>query len=291
MASEADGFQAAFAPFEERTGITVEYAGSRDFDTQISVALESGQTPDIAKIPQPGKILGAADKIPACPTTWRRPSRRTGTHWTELVTDADGKSSACRPRPTSRASSGTARRRSRRTATTCPTTWDEFIALQDKMMADGKTPWCIGIESGDATGWPFTDWIEDFMLRMHGPDVYDQWVNHEIPFNDPEVKEVVEDVGDIWFKDGNVLGGRASHRVDRASPTPACPLLDGDVRLHRQGNFYAANFGRTPASTIGADGDVDVFYLPTDERRVRHVTLGGGIYAVAVQRPARDAWP
>ena len=66
-----------------------------------------------------------------------------------------------------------------------PETFDELIALQDQMRADGITPWCIGIESGDATGWPLTDWFEDLVLRFQGPDVYDQWVAHEILFNDP----------------------------------------------------------------------------------------------------------
>ncbi len=91
-----------------------------------------------------------------------------------------------------------------------PETWDDLIALQDQMKTDGIAPWCIGIESGDATGWPLTDWMEDIMLRLHGPDVYDQWVAHEIPFNDPQVQEVAEMVEDIWFTDGNVLGGRQS---------------------------------------------------------------------------------
>ena len=78
------------------------------------------------------------------------------------------------------------------------------------MKKDGITPWCVGIESGDATGWPLTDWMEDVMLRLHGPDVYDKWVNHQIPFNDPQVKDVAQMVADIWFTDGNVLGGRES---------------------------------------------------------------------------------
>ena len=89
------------------------------------------------------------------------------------------------------------------------------------MLAAGKTPWCIGVESGDATGWAFTDWVEDWMLRMHGPDVYDQWVKHEIPFNDPQVKDVVQAVSDIWFKEGNVLQSRGEI-VPRRSPTPVC---------------------------------------------------------------------
>ena len=58
-----------------------------------------------------------------------------------------------------------------------PTTLEELTTLSDKIVTDGGTPWCLGIESGVATGWPITDWFEDFMMRINGPDVYDQWVS------------------------------------------------------------------------------------------------------------------
>ncbi len=216
VAVEADGFQASFAPFEERTGIKVEYAGSRDFDTQISVALESGQTPDIANIPQPGKILGAADKIPGVPDDVKATvSQNWDSYWSELVTDPDGRLLGVPNKADLKSLVWYSPKSFEENGWTVPTTWDEFTKLQEDMLAAGKTPWCIGVESGDATGWTLTDWIEDFMLRMKGPDVYDQWVNHEIPFNDPQVKEVVQAVADIWFKDGNVLAEPGRDRLDR----------------------------------------------------------------------------
>ena len=62
---------------------------------------------------------------------------------------------------------------------------EELTALTEKIVADGGTPWCIGLGSGGATGWPATDWVEDIMLRTQPPEVYDKWVKNEIPFNDP----------------------------------------------------------------------------------------------------------
>ena len=78
-----------------------------------------------------------------------------------------------------------------------PQTLEELKALSDQIVADGGTPWCVGAESGVATGWVLTDWMEDFMLRINGEEVYDQWVNHEIPFNDPQVLAVADAVGAI----------------------------------------------------------------------------------------------
>ena len=147
------------------------------------------------------------------------------------------------------------------------------------MKADGNVPWCVGIESGDATGWAFTDWMEDMMLRLHGPDVYDQWVSNEIPFDDSRVVEVAEFVGSIWFAEGNVLGGR-----DLIATTgfkeAALPIASGDCMMHRQANFAGAFFTEIGA-TLGPDGDVNVFYLPTVSDDFGQVVLGAGTHAVA----------
>ena len=160
-----------------------------------------------------------------------------------------------------------------------PETWADLEALSEQMKADGIVPWCVGIESGDATGWAFTDWMEDFMLRLHGPDVYDQWVSNEIPFDDPRVIEVAAFVGSIWFEEGNVLGGR-----DLIATTgfkeAALPIADGECAMHRQANFAGAFFTEVGAA-LGPEGDVNVFYLPTISDEFGQVVLGAGTHAVA----------
>ena len=156
---------------------------------------------------------------------------------------------------------------------------EDLLALADQMIAAGQTPFCVGLGSDAATGWPFTDWVEDFMLRLKGPEVYDQWVNHEIPFNDPQVVEVVQYVYDLWNKPGMVRGGVANV-ADIPFADAGLPLVDGECMMHRQGNFYAANWDE--GTEIGADGDVNAFYLPTfADQDFGQVTLTGGIYAVA----------
>ena len=78
------------------------------------------------------------------------------------------------------------------------------------MVKDGTAPWCVGFESGTATGWPATDWMEDIMLRTAGPDVYDQWWKHEIPFNDPAVKHAAEIFGKVMFSASSRFPGSVS---------------------------------------------------------------------------------
>jgi alpha-glucoside transport system substrate-binding protein len=142
---------------------------------------------------------------------------------------------------------------------TVPKTWDELIALSDQIVADGSTPWCIGFESGGDSGWPATDWMEDIMLRTAGPDVYDQWYKHEIPFNDPAVKAAGEQFGDVLFKDGYVLGGAASTAQTAFADAPL-PMFNDPPGcwLHRQASFINAEF---PEGTE-AGVDYDWFPLP-----------------------------
>ena len=130
-------------------------------------------------------------------------------------------------------------------------------------------PWCAGIGSGEATGWPATDWLEDVMLRTAGPDVYDQWVNHEIPFDDPAVAEALDTVGNILKNDDYVNGGFGDFRTIASTEFTdgGLPILDGQCAMHRQASFYAANW---PEGTdVSENGDAFAFYLPPDRRGVR----------------------
>jgi alpha-glucoside transport system substrate-binding protein len=283
--SQADGFVAGFAPFEAATGVTIEYSGSRDATTEMNLAVEAGDPPDIGIIPQPGRIIGFAetgDLVAIPQSTMDAVGGNFDPFWFSLGTyegvaygmpnKGDVKSLVWY-NPVTFADNGYE----------IPVTWDELEALSETMKADGIPPWCIGIGSGDATGWPFTDWMEDIMLRLHGPDVYDQWVSHEIPFNDPKVVEVAEFVTDIWFEDGNVLGGR-----DIIAQTTfndgGLPLIDGECGMHRQANFYGSFF--TEAGAVVGE-TVDVFYLPTISDEFGTVVLGAGTHAVAFNdRPA-----
>src|SRR5918996_2434071 len=140
-----------------------------------------------------------------------------------------------------------------------PTTFDELIALSDQMVADGNTPRCVGFESGSATGWPATDWMEDIMLRTAGPDVYDQWVAHEIPFNDPAVMTAGEIFGEVMFGDGYVLGG-ANRTPSIAFGDAPTPMFDEPPKcwLHRQASFINAFFPEDTEAGV----DYDWFPFP-----------------------------
>jgi alpha-glucoside transport system substrate-binding protein len=275
---EAEGLKESFAAFEEETGITIEYSGDRSFEEQIGGQVDGGNAPDVAMFPQPGKIRDFQDDLVPIPADIAEGFTGLPEGLLERATidgdlygvpaKADLKSLVWYS-PTAFEEGGYE----------VPETMEDMLAMADEMIANGDTPFCVGIGSDAATGWPMTDWIEDFMLRLKGPDVYDQWVAHEIPFDDPDVVEVVQYVYDLWSTEGMVYGG-----TENIAATPfadaGLPLLEDQCMMHRQGNFYAANW---PEGTeIGEEGAVNAFYLPTfADQDFGQVTLSGGIYAAA----------
>ena len=276
---EAQGLVDSFAAFEEDTGITIEYQGDRSFEEQIGVRVDGGDPPDIAMFPQPGKVTDFAPELVDLPESVTSiTSENFDAGWTDLVT-VDGELQAIPVKADLKSLVWYSPAAFEEAGYEVPESMEDFLALTEQMIADGNTPLCVGLGSDAATGWPMTDWIEDFMLRLHGPEVYDQWWQHEIPFDDPQVVEAAQFVVDLWSTEGMVFGGLAN-----VAATPfadaGLPLLDGDCMMHRQGNFYAANW---PEGTeLGEDGQVNAFYLPTfDSEDHGRVTLSGGIYAAA----------
>jgi alpha-glucoside transport system substrate-binding protein len=279
--AEADGFTEALAKFETQSGIKVTYSGSRDFETQIRVAAEGGDLPDIAVMPQPGLVRDIAAKI--IPVPDRVLSAHKGDFNSSLfdLVTVNGKVLGIPNKADMKSLVWYSPKTFKAKGYTVPTTWDELMALQDKMRTGKLAPWCVGIESGDATGWPLTDWMEDLMLRMHGPQVYDDWVNHKIPFNDQKVIDVGKLIEKIWFTQGNVLNGRQSI-ASTGFAQAGLPVADGKCGMHRQANFYGAQFKTAkPNIKFGDDADVSVFYLPPMNTNPPRPTLTGGTFVVA----------
>lgn len=237
--SELEGFRAAMVPFTEATGIEVEIAGDQGFSEQIGVQVEGGSAPDIGIFPQPGRVIDFARSCDIVPLADNVVTALNENFAVPEIGAVDGvlygvliKSdvkSLMWYSPTAFEEGGYE----------IPETHDALVALMDQAVADGITPLCIGIGSDASTGWPGTDWTEDYMLRLKGPDFYDRWVNNEIAFDDPEVIEVGEFWFDIWSNPDYVFGGLQN--VGATSFRDAgLPILEGDCLIHRQANFFAA---------------------------------------------------
>ena len=169
-----------------------------------------------------------------------------------------------------------------------PRTWDEMLTLSNKIVADGRTPWAIGLESGAASGWPGTDWIEDIMLRSAGPQIYDQWVAHEIPWTHPAVKRAFEYFGQIVLNPKFVLGGPTGALTTNFGDSPSA-LFTKPPRafMHRQATFIQGFIRRqNPDLVPGKDYDIFPFppIDPSDAERIP-ILVGGDVLNCFSRRP------
>jgi alpha-glucoside transport system substrate-binding protein len=283
-------FENSIVAFEEATGIDIQYEGSKEFEASITIRLDGGDAPDIVDFPQPGLLNTAVKKGQAIDLNtvinpeWLKTNYSTA--WQEMGTmegpdgpitagiwaRANGKSFVFYPKAEFDAA-----------GYMVPETWEELMALTEEIAADGDSAWCIGIESGAATGWTMTDWMEDVMLRTTSLENYDKWVAGELPFNSPEVKKALGYITDIWFNDAYVYGGRASIPTTFFGDAPA-PMFETPPScwLHRQGNFITSFFPEGKEAGV----DYDFFYLPPIDPAYGRPVLGAGdIYAMFNDRP------
>ncbi|GAA2580178.1 ABC transporter substrate-binding protein [Winogradskya consettensis] len=289
---EDKAYKDSYKPFEDCTGVTIKYEGDKSFETQILVRAKAGNPPDLAIVPQPGllKQLVATGKAVAAPAeVSANVDKFWGADWKAYGT-VDGKFYAAPSGASVKSLVWYSPSEFKDAGYTVPTTLDELKTLTDKMVADKKKPWCAGIASGEATGWPLTDWMEDFMLRLSGPETYDKWVNHDIPFNGPDSTAALDAVG-AYLKNPAYVNGGLGDVKSIATTTfqeAGLPILDGTCSLHRMASFYAANF---PAGTkVAEDGDVFAFYLPGKDATSKPV-LGGGEFNLAfADRPEVKAF-
>ena len=286
---DARRFRAALEPFIEQTGIQVEYEGSGDFESLITVRAEGGDAPDIASFPQPGLMYDLHRQgYIYDPTEWLGGmdylQQQYDQDWIDMSM-VDGEVGGIWYRTNVKSLVWYVPSVFEEEGYEIPETWDELMALSDQMVDDGHTPWSIAMESAGATGWVGTDWIEDIMLRIHEPQVYDDWIANDVPFDSPEVREAFEILGEIWFDDDYVLGGTDSILTvpfgDGANPL----LLDEPGALmHRQASFIQ---GFLPDGTeVGPDGDIDFFYLPRiDAEHGDPVLVAGDVMSAMRDRP------
>ncbi len=260
--SEREAFQDAVAPFTEKTGIGVAFEGTRDLAAVLTTRVEAGNPPDIAILPNPGQLYEFAAQGKLVPLDdildVEQIKKDYGQSWVDLAS-YDGKLYGIFYKVAIKSLVWYNPKAFEARGYTVPTTWDEMMDLTEQIAQDGATAWCIGLESGAASGWPGTDWIEDIMLRTAGPEVYDQWVRHEIPWTDPAVKKAWEMFGEIVLNENYVYGGPQGALNTNFGDAPR-PLFEDPpgCYLHRQASFITGFF----PEGLKADEDYNFFVLP-----------------------------
>jgi alpha-glucoside transport system substrate-binding protein len=277
---QSKGFQAAIKQFQSSSGITVKLTeASQSFDTLIRPRVQGNNPPDIALFPQPGLMLDFAKQGKLQDLSSMIDINSLKSQLVPGVLDVgtlDGKVYGFPVNLNVKSLVWYPKKAFQAKGYKVPTTIAELEQLTDQIKADGTTPWCVGIQSAGATGWPATDWIEDFVLRYGGTQKYAQWVKHEIPFTDPVVVQSAQEFEKLALADGNVYGGRKSV-VSTDFATAINPEFDNPPKcfLHRQGNFITQKGFIKESVRANLDQEVGVFQLPGTDASSKQLLVGG----------------
>lgn len=283
---EEQAFLESIKAFEDESGIDVQYTPDQDFTTTVLLKVNSGDAPDIGLFPQPGgveQMVGMGEVVPIDMFLDYETLKSTLVPGFLDAANFGGRVYAAPMRMAVKSIVWYPKEAYEGGGwSTEPADLDELAQVADEIRTETDTPpWCIGWESAQATGWVGTDWIEEYMLRLWGPDVYDAWVDHRIPFNDEKVVAAFEAYGELANKEGNVLGGTRgilnTPFADAMTPAfddpPACYLM-------RQGNFATGFFPEDVQANLDEEVGIFVFPPAADGFKGQPI-LGGGDLAAA----------
>lgn len=275
-----DGLKKKIEAEAKEQGIKVNVQRVDNINQLILTRIQANDAPDIAVIPQPGVIGQIVDRDRAIELTddiIPTDAIEDMTPGTLEAGQFDGKQYGLMISMNVKSLVFYPKKAWEPTGYQAPESLEELQQLTDQIKQDGGTPWCFGIESGAATGWPATDWFEDLVMRIGGPDVYEQWVTHEVPFDSDVVKESAQVMEDLLLTKGNVPGGRgsiASTAFGDAEDTmweqkPGC-------WLYKQGNFAISKDFMPENIVNNVDEEIGVFGFPPAEAGGENPVLGGG---------------
>ena len=198
--SEQAQFLAMVKPFEDATGITVNYTGTRDEPAVLTAGIASGQLPDIAGLPGPAQMqqYAAAGKLQDLSTMLDMSSYQSQTpaSLVQLGT-VSGKLVGIFLDVSAKGQIWYDPKVVGDLASNPPATWSDLQTLITQDKSKAQAPWCFSVESGAASGWPATDVLESFVLHTQGPTYYNNWWAGKVKWTDPGMKADWQQLGQM----------------------------------------------------------------------------------------------
>jgi alpha-glucoside transport system substrate-binding protein len=299
---EQKNFLAMVKPWEDQTGATVKYQGTRSINDILAAGIPTGVLPDLAGLPGPGQMAeyvtaGALKPLDGVLDV----NTYTGETSPGLVKlgQVSGKTYGVfikasvkgliwyNPKLHDYSSAP-------------PANWTDLITQGKANQGSAKALWCLGISSGAASGWPATDWIEELLLHAAGPDVYNNWWQGKVKWTDPAIKTAF----DSYMTDvvGNTFGGGTT-AVATTFDTAGDPLFASPpgCELFQQASFITG-LGKFPKEKAGTD--YNAFPFPSINDQFKTAVEGAGdlfgmfhdtpaaksLMKYLVTAPAQDIW-
>jgi ABC-type glycerol-3-phosphate transport system substrate-binding protein len=276
------GLESALVKKADAEGITIEWQTVENINQLIMTKIQANDTPDIAFIPQPGVVADIVDRGAAFSMNDDVDMSTLEGNMTPGTLEAgtiDGDLYGLLVSMNVKGLVWYPKQPWDKAGYQAPESIDQLNALTEQIKSDGTTPWCMGIESDTATGWPATDWFEVLVAKYGGADQYNQWVTHEIPFDSDLVRQAAAEFETLMFDDTNVLGGQKAIASTNFG-TGGNPMFEDPPKcmMYFQGSFITGFF--PDDTTADLDTNVGVFGFPPAEAGGDNPVVGGGDMAM-----------
>ena len=283
---EQASFKAVTDPFASKNKITVKIEATRDLDATLTARIQGNNPPDIAILPNPGKMQQLAAKNKLIKLDTFLDMGKVKSDYNQSWVDLGTYNSNLYALFYKAANKGTVwynPRQFKANGYQVPTTWSEMISLSDKIAQGGKYPWTMGVESGAASGWPAADWIAEIYLNQFGPAMYDKWVSHKISWTDGSVKSAFQSFGQIVGGKHYINGAPQSILATGFQQASYLPYNNPPTSyMYYEGDFTTGFIsGQFPKAVAGTD--YDFFPFPTIKDQYKGAVTGGADVVVALK--------
>jgi alpha-glucoside transport system substrate-binding protein len=292
--SELDIFNALSQAFTDQTGVKVEFEGTRDIDAILTTRVAAGNPPDLAGLPGPGKMseFGRQNKLVDLSSIVDMAQMRKvyAQGWIDLGS-VNGNLVGIFTKAALKGLIWYDPKNLQAAGLSIPTTFDRLMSESQSVAAKGTTPWAIGLESGAASGWTGTDWLEMIFLRMFGPDKYKQWYNGKLAWTSPEVKSVWQTWGKI-VADPTMAYGGSQYVLSTNFGSAFTPLFQNPPQafFHYQATFIQGFIQKQYPDLKPVD-DFNFFSFPAiDAKYGKGVEIAGDLFGMFKNTPQSAAF-
>jgi alpha-glucoside transport system substrate-binding protein len=282
---EQEAFQAVLDAFKEANpDVQVTYTSAGDqLPTQLSTAVEGGNPPDIAVLPQPGLMRDFAQKDALQPLDFAKTDVQDNLGDSAVqLGSVDETLYGFLFKAANKSTVWYNVKAFEDAGVEAPANWEDFLAAAETMKASGVPAYSIG----GADGWTLTDLFENIYLRSAGPELYDQLAAHEIPWTHESVKTALTEMGKILGDTENIAGGTTG-ALQTDFPTSVSNVFSQTPKAAQviEGDFVPG----AVQSGLEPETDFNVYQFPTIGDAAPSVVGGGDTVVMFKDSPAAQA--
>lgn len=255
-------FENSFKPFEQATGITINFTASQDYQQILQTRVSAGDPPDVVNDNGSGNMASFEKKGLLVPLGNFLNTAKLDAQYNPGVLQAlsvNGKLYGLMAEYSPQMIFINAKTYS---GADPITSWSNLVSYSDQLAKSGKTPWCAAWSASAQTGWPAAYFIEEIFAKTYGASALTQWGDGKIPFTSPEVKASFEKFGQI-FAQSNLISGGVSGALSK-------PIAQGPVGLYTNPQqcqmfawgIYAAGIAESQNQSLKPVTNINFFPIP-----------------------------